>query len=261
MEITPIIVTYKTKESSLQNLKKQLIKSRINAAPIVINNTNNNIGFGAAINKGIKKALKGNPDIFVVLNPDIKINSLNLTDIQKTAKTLDIFGGEMEQAGTNYYGGTIDRLSMAGGLVTKKPKNKITNTNFVSGSLMFIKKQVVEKIGLFKEEYFLYYEDVEYCHRAKSAGFKVGINTFIKYTHFEESKKSINKEYYLNRNRLYFIKEYGSLKQYIYNIFKTPLNLLEYKGHKSNINKLKIAAYLDFFKGKKYETDIEKILN
>jgi GT2 family glycosyltransferase len=261
MNIAPIIVTYKTKESSLINLKRQLIKSKIMTAPVVIGNTVNNTGFGAGVNKGVKKALKNNPDTFLILNPDINIEKLDLPEVQRSAKALDIFGGEMKQAGTTYYGGTIDKLSMAGGLITNKPSCRIVNTSFVSGSMMFIKKQVVEKIGLFKKDYFLYYEDVEYCHRAKNNGFKVGINTNIKYTHFEESKKSISKEYYLNRNRLYFIKEYAKPKQLIYNIIKTPLNLLQYKLHKNNINRLKEAAYLDFFRGKKYETDIKKILN
>lgn len=45
---------------------------------------------------------------------------------------------------------------------------------WVSGSLMIIKKRVIEKIGVLDEIMFMYGEDVEYCLRAKKAGFKVG---------------------------------------------------------------------------------------
>lgn len=44
-------------------------------------------------------------------------------------------------------------------------------TDYVSGCCLFIKKEVLEKIGLFDNDYFLYYEDVDFCLRAKKAGF------------------------------------------------------------------------------------------
>ena len=45
---------------------------------------------------------------------------------------------------------------------------------WVSGSVMMIKKEVIEKIGGLDEDIFMYGEDVELCFRAKKAGFKVG---------------------------------------------------------------------------------------
>lgn len=45
---------------------------------------------------------------------------------------------------------------------------------WVSGAAMMIKKEVIEKIGYLDEAIFMYGEDVEYCLRAKKAGFKVG---------------------------------------------------------------------------------------
>ena len=35
----------------------------------------------------------------------------------------------------------------------------------VSGGAVLIKKEVFEKIGLFDEEYFMYYEDLDFCYR------------------------------------------------------------------------------------------------
>ncbi len=45
---------------------------------------------------------------------------------------------------------------------------------WVSGTAMLIKREVIEKIGFLDENIFMYGEDVEYCLRAKRAGFKVG---------------------------------------------------------------------------------------
>jgi GT2 family glycosyltransferase len=43
----------------------------------------------------------------------------------------------------------------------------------VSGGAMLISRGIIEKIGLFDERYFMYFEDLDYCRRAKLAGFKV----------------------------------------------------------------------------------------
>lgn len=45
---------------------------------------------------------------------------------------------------------------------------------WVSGSVIMIKRDVLEKIGFFDEKIFMYGEDVDFCWRAKKAGFKVG---------------------------------------------------------------------------------------
>lgn len=42
----------------------------------------------------------------------------------------------------------------------------------ISGTSMFVKREVYEKCGLFNNEFFMYYEDVEFCYRVKKHGFK-----------------------------------------------------------------------------------------
>ncbi|MDP3998539.1 MAG: glycosyltransferase family 2 protein, partial [bacterium] len=46
---------------------------------------------------------------------------------------------------------------------------------YLSGCCLAIKRQVFEKIGLFDEKYFLYFEDLDFCLRAKKAGFKIAL--------------------------------------------------------------------------------------
>lgn len=58
-------------------------------------------------------------------------------------------------------------------------RNKEYYTNkkrvgWVSGSVMLIKNEVIEKIGYLDDKIFMYGEDVEYCWRANKAGYKIG---------------------------------------------------------------------------------------
>ena len=45
--------------------------------------------------------------------------------------------------------------------------------DWVSGASMLVRRAVIERIGLMDEEYFLYFEETDYCRRARDAGFSV----------------------------------------------------------------------------------------
>jgi len=45
--------------------------------------------------------------------------------------------------------------------------------DWVSGAALFIRREVIDSIGLLDDEYFMYCEDVDYCKRAWNAGWKV----------------------------------------------------------------------------------------
>lgn len=232
MKIAFIFVLYKTPPSEVNRIKKEIkdlmnlnYKLRTtNYELYFIDNTNNNQGYAAGVNKGIKKAIADGYELFVVGNPDIKLDKLDLSD---SLDKFDLFGFAMHQQGKTYYGGAIDSLRMSGGLINIKPKTRFSTVDFVSGSLMFIKKKVIDKIGFFDDKYFMYYEDVDFCYRAKKAGFKVGIDSKIVYEHYETSQNNPKKEFYLLKNRLRFLLKYGSYKQKIYELLRLPKTIFE----------------------------------
>jgi GT2 family glycosyltransferase len=47
------------------------------------------------------------------------------------------------------------------------------DVDWVSGAAFFVRKEVIDQIGVFDEEYFMFCEDVDWCWRAWNAGFKV----------------------------------------------------------------------------------------
>ncbi len=55
--------------------------------------------------------------------------------------------------------------------------------DWVTGAFFLMKKEVKEKIGLLDEDYFMYVEEVDYCFRAKKAGFLVAYTPEAKIIH------------------------------------------------------------------------------
>lgn len=224
MKIAAYVVLYKTSREEILRIKKEFHEKNI---PLqCIDNSRSDKGYAYAANKALKNMLRTNCKFCILANPDISLNTISVGSVNKAAQHFDIFGFAMEQNGKKYYGGEIDKWRMSGGLIEKKPKKRYTACDFV-GSFMVIKKEVIEKIGLFNERYFMYYEDVEYCERARRAGFKVGIDSQTWYEHFENSKSNKKKDWYLFRNRILFLLEYGSWQQKLYELIRVPKTLYE----------------------------------
>ena len=76
---------------------------------------------------------------------------------------------------------------------------------------MLIKRDVLLKIGMFDENYFLYAEDTDLCLRAIKAGYKIlslpKSKIFHKVNSSTKSRYSTLPLYYTTRNRLYFAKK------------------------------------------------------
>ena len=229
MKIGFIFVLYKTPKSEIKRLKREVKLLRLKDYEIYfIDNTHNNLGYSGGVNIGLKKGLKNNIDIFVVCNPDIsfKLHPWGVGGVE-ASRHFDIWGFALKQDNKIYYGGEIDKWRMSGGLIDEKPAKKFSTVDFPSGSLMFIKRKVVETIGLWDESYFLYYDEVDYCVRAKKAGFKIGIDSKQLYEHFEISKYNPNKELYLFKSRLKFLAKYGTARQKIREIIRIPRTIYE----------------------------------
>ena len=89
-------------------------------------------------------------------------------------------------------------------------------TGFVHGAAMMMRREAMDKVGLMPEVYFLYYEEMDWCERVRRAGYKIWVNMQALIYHKESvsvGSKSALKEYFMNRNRLLFIRRNGSFVQ------------------------------------------------
>lgn len=89
----------------------------------------------------------------------------------------------------------------------------INNITFVSGSRMIIRREVIEKIGYFDEEFGVgYYEDNDFSIRAKLVGFNfnrwVIPSDHVKSATFEQLYKGNAKSMLLSSNRKYLLRKH-----------------------------------------------------
>ncbi len=109
-------------------------------------------------------------------------------------------------------------------------------TGYVHGAAMMIKRAAIEKAGSMKENYFLYYEEMDWCESIKRQGYDIRVDTQALIYHKESvsvGQKSALKEYFMNRNRVLFIRRnagwYHKIVFYPYFILVvTPRNIISY---------------------------------
>jgi N-acetylglucosaminyl-diphospho-decaprenol L-rhamnosyltransferase len=87
--------------------------------------------------------------------------------------------------------------------------------DWISGASMIIRRQVIEDIGLMDENYFLYFEEVDFCRRAKQAGWECWHVPDSRVMHLEGAATGIRAtakrraSYWYDSRRRFFLKHYG----------------------------------------------------
>lgn len=200
-----------------------------------------NTGFARGNNIGIKYALSIGSKYILLLNNDTIISrgmTANLTDFAKTENNTGLVSPKIYFAkGSEFHKDRYENKDMgrilwyAGGIIDWKniyamhrgvdevdtgQFDKTIQTDFATGCCLLVKKEVIEKIGFLDENYFLYFEDVDYSLRARKAGFKViyygGINIWHKNALTSGKPGSDTHIYYQTRNRLYFGFKYAGFR-------------------------------------------------
>ena len=166
----------------------QHLQSFLNQPFITLLQTNENKGFAGGMNVGIKYALENLKLDFVwLLNNDVQIYPDALEKLLSCAdqnKKIGMWGSTLlENDGkTQCTGGciyhpylTIFKPILAGKTLEEIKDidpNKI-KLDYIAGAALFIKTEAIEKIGFLNEEYFLFYEELDYTQRLKKANFDI----------------------------------------------------------------------------------------
>ena len=82
-------------------------------------------------------------------------------------------------------------------------------TQLADGAAMMVPRHVIDAVGVMPEVYFLYYEELDWCEAIKRAGYLcyyVAGSTVYHKESVSVGKHSVLKTYYMNRNRLLFIR-------------------------------------------------------
>lgn len=226
-----IIIDNNSKDKTFNILKKKFNKK------IVLKRNFKNIGFSKAVNQGIEIS-KGK--YILLLNPDTIPSTdaiKRLLNYFKKRNDVGIIGGEILKPKTRKRHGTyVSKPTFLTGIFDFTNLRKIFPQNIfhrkfyykdeniqkpkdvwgLSGGFMLIKRDVIEKIGNMDENFFMYLEDIDFCMRAKEAGFRVVYYTNASIIH--DSGSSSPNKYHIN------IKAWRKSKKYF---FKKHLNFIQ----------------------------------
>lgn len=147
--------------------------------------TGENLGYAGGNNVGIEHALKQNADLILLLNNDTIIDRHFITALIKSSQDrpeIGIFGAyplqmtnpdKIDHLGGrwNHSTATFDLI----GLGAKKGFKTDQKLDYVCGCSILIRKEVFEKIGMLEPQFFLFWEEADFCMRAKKAGFGIGV--------------------------------------------------------------------------------------
>ncbi|GIV31676.1 MAG: glycosyl transferase [Saprospiraceae bacterium] len=87
-------------------------------------------------------------------------------------------------------------------------------TAYCHGAAMMVPRHVIEQVGPMAEDYFLYYEELDWCERIRSAGYEIWVDNRVRVYHKESitvNRLGSLKTYYLHRNRMLFMRRHRSM--------------------------------------------------
>lgn len=181
-----------------------------------------NLGYAGGNNVGIEVSLKRGADFVWILNPDVEPARSSLRKLVRAAMTDDSIGvvggrimdGDAEGDVIESEGGRIDWVTGGTSVLlergrrpSRKGRAAIVDVDFVPGAAMLVRASVFESIGLLPEDFFMYFEETEFCVRAAAAGFRVVVAPSAFVSHYSGRRQGLPGEtylYYFVRNRLLF---------------------------------------------------------
>ncbi|MEN6593001.1 MAG: glycosyltransferase family 2 protein [Methanobacterium sp.] len=227
----PINITELTEEQIRVNksLKEEhnLVKSdQIPAAQneLTLIKNHKNHGFADGNNIGIIFALENlNPEYVLLLNNDTVVDENFIAEMVRVAeeeKEIGFVGSKtyfyddknvLQAAG----GGYIDlekgeSLEVGFGELDNGQHDRPYELDYVGGSCLLVKKRVIKDIGLLDSNYFMYWEDVDWCFTGIEHGYKSLYAFKSRIWHkYGTSSENYLKTFYHNRNRLYFTRKHA----------------------------------------------------
>ena len=192
---------------------------------ITLIQTGANLGFAAGNNVGLRYALDHAYDYAFLLNNDTEVAPNMLTMLLEVAEadgTIGLVGPTIcyydqpeciwsAGGSINWHHGTsrMRRLNQ----IDRNQHQSPEEVDFISGCALLCKCSVIERIGLLDERFFMYYEETEWCVRAKRAHFRIVHVPQARILHkipLDARADQPYVAYYMTRNRLLFLQATGA---------------------------------------------------
>ena len=188
-----------------------------------------NLGFAGGNNLGIKVAkgnylyLINNDTLFKEFNPQVLIQRLESTsEIGMVCPKIRFAWGNnpIQFAGyTQLSPITVRNKAIGYGEEDNGQYDTSHQTPYAHGAAMMLKREVIDKVGLMPECYFLYYEELDWSMMINRTGYEIWYDPASTIYHKESQSTGQNsplRTYYITRNRLLLVKRnYTGLKKYL----------------------------------------------
>lgn len=207
----------------------QFFKERFSDIELVENGKN--LGFAEGNNAGIRRALEKGADHVLLLNNDTIVDPAFLDELVKAIEASPSIAAVGPKVYFYDHNGKKNVISFAGGFIDYwKGKSihtgekmddmgqfdKAVEVDYVEGSCMLVRSEAIKKVGMMDASYFLYWEETEWCVRMSKAGYKMLYVPSSKIWHkIGGSGSSKTQMYYLNRNRIWFMRKYATVPQFL----------------------------------------------
>ncbi|MEX0610404.1 MAG: glycosyltransferase family 2 protein [Balneolaceae bacterium] len=154
-------------------------KLKLDFPEVLIIENEINLGYSGGNNKGIELALVEKAQFIWVLNNDTTVSKNTLKELLSTMKKdkdsgiagCKILNTEPLNEVQVYGGGRVNYFLGTQKSLTKKS----LGLNYISGTSLFMKSEVVGKVGKLDEDFFMYWEDVEFSHRVKANNYNLTV--------------------------------------------------------------------------------------
>jgi GT2 family glycosyltransferase len=221
------VLEYTTAKAELGGGREDEIADLPPKNRLILIKNDKNYGFAEGCNIGIRYALKSlNPYYILLLNNDTVVDKDFLTELVMVAEADEKNGFIGPKTYYYNYNGRSDVISVAGielqmsrGSYRRTGQSEpdvgqydeVRVVDYLEGSCLLIKRNVLDRIGLFNIKYFAYWEETDLCTRGMKTGYKSVYAPRSKIWHkVSASSIGTTKLYFMTRNRLWFLREHAA---------------------------------------------------
>lgn len=197
--------------------------ARIRAAypEVLLLETGENLGFSGGCNVGMRHALGSGADYVWLLNNDTEADRNALSAMVALAESdagLGAIGSLL------YYMDSPETLQAWGGgwisFMTGRARHHrgpvaTSKLHYLTAASLLIRRSALEAVGLLDEEnFFMYWEDTDFCLRLRAGGWKLAVSTESIILHRESAstgKGSPLMNYYFNESAVRFMRRHAPI--------------------------------------------------
>ena len=214
---------------------------------INIHYSQRNIGYAAGHNWNISNYFEELKDdgFFIILNNDIDIDQFKLIEFLKQIKLNKLEAVSPTQLIKGIQSYPSKTLLYKNNSYDNK--NRITFTDRLDGAFMVLSKNLLRRVGLLPEYYFLYFEELDYSYKIIAKNIKIAYLLDFRYKHFGTNIISVARSYFMGRNQFVFSKFIFKNLSIIYLLKSMPKTILKF----FIFNKYRIYFLKGFLKGLK----------